>query len=456
MKLLLMGGLCGALALPAQAAGPVPDTPAQYTHTLPVAFQGSGALMQLRLPPAVYLHARSATLDDVRLFDRHGHPVPFALTMPLAQRGSHHTVTPAKVFALPADATATDATLAVRTTQDGALVSVRTRPGQPAPGLAALLIDLGPPTPDQAPATALVFAPPAGMINYSARVTLEASDDLQEWHIITEAPLNWLSNSASDTLTNNRIAFGARSVRYLRVRWRAGKPAMFAGIAAERDTADAPASVPDTLTVPAQAGVFAGDLVYPVGVAVPVRTIGMPLDQAGVVIPSEVGHYIALAGGRWQFEPLLRTTFYRIVQDGAVRTPPDTSTTPLSVDRLVIRPTTPLAIRPALRIGWLPTTMVFAAREAGPYTLAVGRPGARSGQMPLADIAPGYHGPELLKLQAATPGPAVVQTPVPAQEAGAVGRTAVLWGVLLLGVLVVAIMTWKLVLQLRAGPDRDP
>lgn len=77
-----------------------------------------------------------------------------------------------------------------------------------------------------------------------------------------------------------------------------------------------------------------------------------------------------------------------------------------------------------------------------------------SGQMPLADVAPGY--PELLKLQAATPGPAVAQVPAPVQEAGAVGRTNVLWSVLLLGVLVVAIMTWKLVLQLRAGPGHDP
>lgn len=58
-----------------------------------------------------------------------------------------------------------------------------------------------------------------------------------------------------------------------------------------------------------------------------------------------------------------------------------------------------------------------------------------SGQMPLTDVA---------------------QAPVPAQEASAAGRTAVLWGVQLLGVLVVAIMTWKLVLQLRAGPNRDP
>lgn len=79
-----------------------------------------------------------------------------------------------------------------------------------------------------------------------------------------------------------------------------------------------------------------------------------------------------------------------------------------------------------------------------------------SGQMPLADVASGYRGQELLKQQAATPGPAVAQTPKPAQEAGAAGRTAVLWGVLLLSVLVVAIMTWKLVLQLRAGPGHDP
>ena len=453
--------IAGLVLAPLAAASAVPaDSPALYSHTLPVTFQGSGGMVQLRLPKDVYMQARSPTLDDLRLFDSHGRKVPFALTMPLTQRGVSHHVTPAKVFALDRDLEASAATLAIRTRADGTLLSVDSstaKPG-PAPALSGLLIDLALLDPGSAMVNALVFTAPPGVANYSARVALEASDDLQVWRPVAEAQLDWLDNGAHDKLANNRIAFDARAMRYMRLRWREGQPRMFGAIAVETEVVDAVAYAPDTLLVGAQDGAFPGDLVYPVGRALPLRTVGMQLAETGVVIPSEIGHYIevpAMRAGasRWQFAPLLRTTFYRIAQDGMVRTPPDLAVAPMSVDRLVVRPLTPVAVKPAIRIGWLPATLIFAAREAGPYTLAVGREQAPGAVSALSDIAPGYREVELLTIAVASAGPAVAQHPVAQQASTAEGarqsataRTLALWGALLLGVLV-GVLSWKMVRQ---------
>ncbi len=55
------------------------DAPADFSHAMPLAVSGKNAVVQLRLPPAAYLHARSAQLDDLRVFDASGKALPFAL-----------------------------------------------------------------------------------------------------------------------------------------------------------------------------------------------------------------------------------------------------------------------------------------------------------------------------------------------------------------------------------------
>jgi hypothetical protein len=201
------------LLLAGSAHAAVPDTPALYSHTIPVQFQGRGSLVQLRLPKDVYLHARSSTLDDVRLFDGQGRPIPFALTMPAAQRESRRRTTPAKVFALGAQAVVTTGRVAIRTSMDGSLLSVESRPGKPVPVLGGLLLDMGEGAARQPMINALVFTAPPNVANYSAHMTIEASADLQEWQSVGEGRLDWLSNSTSDTLANNRIAFEPHRVR---------------------------------------------------------------------------------------------------------------------------------------------------------------------------------------------------------------------------------------------------
>ncbi|WP_332879420.1 DUF3999 family protein [Massilia sp. S19_KUP03_FR1] len=474
-----------ASAAPNLAKGALPaapraraDGPAFYSHTMSVSFATTGVLVQLQVPKDVYLHARSAQLDDLRLYDRQGRPVAFAVRPPASGKSGKRLATPVKLFALAGGSDPAAPLLSIRTRPDGSLQSVETGPGKPGQDLiGGVLVDLGPPRPGSGAVSALVFAAPADQANYSAQLGIEASDDLQEWTQIAYGQVDWLSNANSDTVSNNRIAFEPTASRYLRVRWRGGNPSMFAGADAEREDMQAPAAPPESILVDARPGLFPGDLAYPIGPAVPLEAVGFKIAEPGLVMPSVVGRYeevaqVATVPGaakqrRWHFVPVLRTTFYSILQNGKVRVPQDLSLAGMSLEQIVIRPTTPIDVRPQLRIGWTPGTLIFSTRQPGPYVLAVGRQEVAGAQAPLADVAPGYGNADLLALEAASVGPASLQRvaddgPSAAQRAGmsAGQRSAILWGFLVLGVGVVALLCWKMAGQLRsenaraAGSDR--
>ena len=95
MKQLLIIAIC-LLAPPAFAADS--DTPADYTHVLPLAASARQGVLQLRLPREAYLHARSAQLHDVRVFDAKGVPQPYALRQPTVETAVGHQDVPPTFF----------------------------------------------------------------------------------------------------------------------------------------------------------------------------------------------------------------------------------------------------------------------------------------------------------------------------------------------------------------------
>jgi hypothetical protein len=80
--LLALGVAC-CVAVPAQAVDAAkPDVPADYAYALPLQISGKQGVVGLRLPQSVYLKARTAGLDDLRVFDAKGMAQPFSLYRP--------------------------------------------------------------------------------------------------------------------------------------------------------------------------------------------------------------------------------------------------------------------------------------------------------------------------------------------------------------------------------------
>jgi hypothetical protein len=160
---------------------------------------------------------------------------------------------------------------------------------------------------------------------------------------------------------------------------------------------------------------------------------------------------------RWDFEPAFRATFFRLAQGGKTRTSGDVAIGESHVGEWVVRPLADLATAPTVQISWQPASIVFLSGGKKPYTLAVGRDGAAGAAVDVSSVAPGFGSAELAALEQATTGTIRQQrvadpgiSDAAAAAASARGRTVVLWGVLLIGVLALGLMVRHLVKQMPA------
>lgn len=475
---LCLAALSAASPSLAAADAPASDLPGDYRHAIPLTVSGKESVLQLRLPRDVYLHARTADLRDLRLFDAQGNKLAFNVQEPLPRAERSRRDLPVRLFgvqaARPAGAVVglgVDQDIEVQRSADGTVLSVsaRSRPAAAAPADAidTLVLDLGAAASASTATTidALRFGLPEGVKNYNARVVLEVSDDFKRWDTVGETDLSWLVNQRGDTLASERMTFEARAFRYARLSWRQGKPLQFASITAESPLDTAVAAPVERLVIQPQPGRFATDHVYPASVAIPVQRIGLDLGDQNVVMPAQLGHYVELPdrqGGKastWQFAPVAAATFYQLTQGGRRRASGDISITPAHQAAWVLRTDAAGAAAPALRLSWTPSTIVFLANGKPPYRLAFGRADAKPGSSALAQVAPGFSRAEIATLDSAVAG-ALQSADANADEgtgaadkaaAAARIRMAALWGALLAGVGVLSFMAWRLIKQMKSG-----
>ena len=483
-------GLAMSLSAPVLAADPPKsDTPADYAFALPLQISGKQGVVGLRLPQAVYLKARTAGLDDLRVFDATGVPQAFALYRPPLAAVAQHASLAASIFPLRTRVQAEGAAaidIDIETRADGTVRSVKARTAiaktknkgkekeraqveeSSEEKLTSLILDFG-----AAMAAyplrieALRFGAPKEQSNYSAEVWLEASNDLKRWETVGAAELSWLSNDNAQTLASDRLEFTPQKFRYARLSWRRGEPLLFSDIRAETVTQQQNEPQRETLWLKTQRGRFTGDLMYAAGVAMPVEQISLKLSEPNIVYPMLLGHYVeqpsrqAGKATEWIFRPRSSATFYQITQDEQVRR---SGALDVPVGRLaewVIRPLNAAATaQPELGLSWQPATLVFLAGGTAPYRLSFGRSEATATSQPLAQVAPGFSEKEINRLELVQAGELQESAANAAADsvAAKAGRSArnrsfILWGVLLLGVAVLGGMAWKLIGQMKAAAD---
>jgi hypothetical protein len=459
----------------AALAAPVLDRPQDYRWSIALTPQPGAGLSRISVPTDVYLHARSASLADVRLFDSTGKPLAFALTAPPAQSRTQRDTLAMRIFPVTGKNIGYYEldNVDIRTGNDGRLLSVTARGSSTpdaAPGLQGLILDAGPPAKDSR-IGALHFTLPPGTDNYNAQVLLEVSDDLKQWDAIATTTLNWLRNSDTQTLANDRIEFAPRAFRYARLSWQYGDPITFAGIAAQQVSVTAVALPRATIALKGTTGKSVDERLYATPIAIPADSIGLQLAEGNTSMPVTLGVYHpaseaprqrlhlgprARATQAADFEPLLNTTFYRINMDGKERVSGDLAMPVVQTAQWVLRPQYHSGTNPnlnsVLRLGWTPASLVFLASGKGPYQLVFGRNGATSAALPLSQVAPGFTQEELLALPVATAAKVVTLTseaPIEKTPDGAGLRLAALWAALLLGVAVLGFFAWRLLSQMK-------
>ena len=455
--------LVAAAALAWYAAGAwveAQETP-RFAWHLPLATPGEQAFYRVDVPASVYVHVVRADLGDVRVLNGDGAAVPFAFLPQPASRGEAAFVD-LPLFPLWVDderRNLGDLALSVRRDANGTTVDVRTRDGGTVhpKRLAGYLVDAG----ERNDAFAALRLTPAATASVDARVRVDGSDDLATWRpLASGAPLLALEYRGQ-RLARDRVALSGAPARYLRITFAPSTAVPELASARGEEAAravDAPRQWRDAEGMAVDKD-HPGDYVFDVGGMFPVDRVTVTLPEINTVAPAQVLTRNEVRGDAREQEAwrLAGTTvFYRLRRDGG-----ETSNPPLAI------PPTPRRHwkihidahaggigdkPPKLSVGWLPHTLVFAARGSGPFVLAYGSAQAAPGALPIVTLVPGYdERTSAATFGVATPG----ANPAPAAEDALRQPVNVkrwlLWGTLGFATLALAWMAIRLSRQMGSA-----
>ncbi|MBC5781605.1 DUF3999 family protein [Ramlibacter sp. USB13] len=452
--------LCGA----AMAADEPTPSSFAWRGTLETPGQG---LVRVPVPADALARLQSPVAADVRVFDAAGQAVPFTLVAPRAPeaqaRRQTATFTALPLHAAPAGGKLPPGAVQLRIEENGERRSLWVQMGQDAKAaepagaqrLPAALFDT---RGQQDPVTGLVVRARIPD-NVPVRLTFATSPDLEAW---TPAPVSGRiyrfageGAPAQDTL-ELRAPLALRD-RYLRVDWSGHEgvsvEALTGLLAPAKPDPERPAAV---LGTPAADGASA--LEWQLPFATPLAGLAFTTSRGNTVLPLRV------LGRNRPSEPwrvLAQAVVYRLGSNGQ-----ESTNTPVLLGRPSVRWLRVEATHGAriegipleVRALFDPVDVVFAAGGATPYLLAAGHPAAKPVALPAS----------LLAATTSTPLDALPPARVGAVQGGPAGegplgwlprhvepKTAGLWAVLLLGVLVLGGVAWGLLRQLQASAPRQ-
>lgn len=444
---------CGFVA--AAASPPAPD---EFAWRAPLALPPNTGLARVELPAGALARLQRADARDVRVFNAAGDAVPFAWVTPPASSAGAPEERTRSFAALPLYASATSKARPKDSMQvhvDGRTGSVwvHTDGGDTAGAqrLASALFG----TRDEERRIAAIELQGTLPANVPVRVLAWTSPDLATW---TPLPLRGriYRFEGADAPANMRLAFDAPiewKDRYLRLDW-AGQEGVsitsVTGIVAS--AAPAPRRVRTGLTASTAPSEDAIDI--ETGFATPIAALAIEPQQDNMLVPVRV---LARSDASQPWRVLGQTVVYRIGSNGDRMSSPPLELHGASARTLRIQSTSGAALDPAqlhLSAEFQPPQLVFVASGTGPFVLAAGHRDANATALPAATIT-GMLGTKTIDdLPLVQPGAAtqaaLARGPfnwIP----GAPGKSAVLWAVLLAGVLVLGGVAWSLLRQLRSS-----
>ena len=388
---------CGVMGLAAAAVSPLALADAEsardYAWGMELALDGDAAWYEFPVPRDVYESGVRADLRDLRIFDAAGEPVPYAFR----PRGAPGAAAPNTVD-LPLQAISTAApggvdAVEMRVSHDGGREVIEIDTPDAAAGASAPVVGyLVDARAISEPLHALRLVLPAAANDVVRRVTLEASDDLHIWMpFASDAPILQLT-AGIHRLERRRIEFAPQRAQYLRLSWPgAARPLDVNAVQAEpgaplRETSRQWKDVP-AVAAPGTPNRYELDL----GGRFPIDRLSFALPQANTIATMGLYSRASLLDD-WEF--IDSATVYRLNGEGG-----DFVSDDVALDGSARRYWR-IAFDPrgggvghgdlAVRAGWVPHRIVFAARGARPFALAYGNSDAEPAALPIETLVPGY------------------------------------------------------------------
>jgi len=455
-------GLAFLIALtcaPAQAT-----SPQDYAYAWPLLTPGDGGAWQIELTPDIYAAVTDPGLRDLEVFNAAGEPVPLAPVAYDRRLVQHDEQAPLPLFDLPrtADGKGDDIALHVERDSAGRLhrLDAEVNAASTPSVTTDYLLDA---SAGEEPIQSLQLEWDRSK-DVQARFAVEASDDLQSWRLLSASATVLDLHRDDARLAHHQIDFTPTQTHYIRLRrLDDGVPLAGPTAFARRHTSTL-TTIPAPRWVELPAGEIARDASgaskaysYTLPAALPVEAARIELGSdnsiARLRLLSRDGE---AANTPWQLRAEL--TAFQLRQDNVV----------LGNDEVRVEPGPrgaqwrletwqPLDRAPKLSLAYRPDRFVFLARGAGPYRLVAGSRSARRADYPVdtalaslrARLGAEWQPPLAAAAQRTTAGG---DTALAAPAAPMPWKTWLLWGVLVVGALLVTLMA----LQLVRGDGRSP
>jgi hypothetical protein len=459
-----------SLGLACAAAQPADEpAPSSFAWRGTLDTGGQSGLVRAALPAEALVRLQSRDAADLRVFDSGGEPVAFAFARPprppaeARQQTAGFRALP--LYAAPPGTQAPKGTVQFRVDERGERGERRSlwvqlgpegaravpRGAQP---LQAALFDT---RAQKDSVTALVLRAriPA---NTPVRFTFSTSPDLASWTpVAVQGRIFRFDGEGAPA--NDRLELNAPLAlqdRYLRAEWR-GQEGVAVDALVGLLAAHEPEPVYPAVTLPAPVADGATALEWQLGFATPIARLELGTARENTIVP------LRLLGRNQPSEPwrlLGSTLVYRLGAPGQESTNVPAVLAHPSVRWLRVEAThgARLAGIPlAARVLFEPLEVVFPAGSAAPYQIAAGRPATPAAALPLGMLAATtttrIDALPLVKLSsmqgAAEAAAGSRQRWLPR---GVDGKTAGLWLVLAVGVLLLGGVAWTLMRQLNAKP----
>lgn len=348
-----------------------PPTPDDYSQGLEIFAPQSLPLVEATLPDSVYQGVTRADLGDVRVFNAEGQPVPHAFCVAPTAAEPAITEHSLPVFELrDAPQSANRGSRIEVQTAGGTQVNVL-EAGSDRPAAAHGRIHIMDARDSDEPIRAIQFDWQSPDGASQARVSIEASDDLDQWRVLVPATTLLLATRGTQELKRERVELPVHAYDYLRVqRTDGGPPLAVTAVTAERVGAIAeiePAWFMATmLSVDDPQSLF-----FDTGRRAPVSyaRLRLPQENSSVrVILHSRDNGKAPWSERWNGEA------YRIASDTQRRESPPAQfgATSDRYWRMQIAKDLQLYRGTLLEFGYRPARLRFLAQGSGPFTLAYG------------------------------------------------------------------------------------
>jgi len=159
-------------------------TPQDFAFGLPVITTQDAAVYRVALPLAVYQGSVRDDLGDLRVFNAHGEAVPYSLMRPPPPAHTREAATALPLFPLHGSARIVLDGVRLSVESPGAAVDLQTHSGVVNNTVNQYILDARGLTTAIA---ALQLQWPETAADYSGRIKIEASDDLDAWQTVAAA-----------------------------------------------------------------------------------------------------------------------------------------------------------------------------------------------------------------------------------------------------------------------------